>query len=134
MDTLIFRYYCRFLSVFRFLIGFYFVTSRFSIVNLLYILSPLKSAYSICFHCRFWSCFDLEKYEKPVFLWLPVFYRFKFYHHWNQRGCSPLNLKNEPHENGDKTNFHPQHPILIIGCCGQAQQLTVSTDFSLSWW
>ena len=49
------------------------------------ILSPFKSAYSNCFPCRFWSCFDLAKYEKPVFLGLPVFCRSWFYHHLIQR-------------------------------------------------
>ena len=64
--------------------------SRFSGYLPVFILSPLKSAYSIYFPCRFLSSFDYERYKKTIFLGLPVFCRFWFYHHWNQRSFLPL--------------------------------------------
>ena len=50
-----------------------------------FILTPLDSAYSIYLICRFWLYFDMKRYEKPIFLGLPVFCRSWFYNHRNQR-------------------------------------------------
>ena len=79
---------------FSLLAGFYCVSTWFnaknreiSVFRFLsdFILTPLDSAYSIYLICRFWLHFDLKRYEKPIFLGLPVFCRSWFYFHRNQR-------------------------------------------------
>ena len=73
------RYHVRF-NIWR---GFFF-SSSYSYWSRA-MLTSLDSAYSIYLICRFWLHFDLKRYEKPIFLGLPVFCRSWFYYHRNQR-------------------------------------------------